>query len=138
MSIPPRAVSRFRSMDVLICVTLIIVAGACSRAPVVEPSPAMATPEQRLPYFPGIDVVPLDHGAFGVKIHGGMVGDGAPLYVIDGWPTTVAPTRGIGWLSREDIVRIEVVKNPADLAIYGPRGVNGVILITTKRGAQPR
>jgi TonB-dependent SusC/RagA subfamily outer membrane receptor len=138
MSIPPRAVSRFRSMDFVICATLILGAGACSRAPAVEPGPAMATPEQRLPHFPGIDVIPLDHGAFEVKIHSGMVGDGAPLYVIDGQPTPVAPTRGIDWLRSEDILRIEVVKNPADLAIYGPQGVNGVVLITTKKGAKPR
>jgi len=138
MSIPPRAVSRFRSMDVLICVTLIVAAGACSRAPAVEPVPAIATAEQALPQFPGIDVVPLDHGAFEVKLHSRMVGDGPPLYVIDGRPTTVAPSGGIDWLRREDIARIVVVKNPADLAIYGPRGVNGVILITTKKGAKPR
>jgi TonB-dependent SusC/RagA subfamily outer membrane receptor len=125
-------------MDVLICGTLLVTAGACSRAPTVEPGPAMAAPEQGLPHFPGIDVVPLDHGAFEVKIHSGMVGNGAPLYVIDGRPTTVAPNRGIDWLRREDIARIEVVKNPADLAIYGPRGVNGVVLITTKQGATPR
>jgi TonB-dependent SusC/RagA subfamily outer membrane receptor len=126
-------------MDVLICATLIVAAGACSRAPAVEPAPAIATSEHApMPQFPGIDVVPLDHGAFEVKIHSGMVGDGPPLYVIDGRPTTVAPGQGIDWLRREDIARIEVVKNPADRAIYGPRGVNGVILITTKKGAKPR
>jgi TonB-dependent SusC/RagA subfamily outer membrane receptor len=138
MSLPSRALSRFRSMDVLICATLIVAAGACSRAPAVEPGPEMAAAAQGLPHFPGIDVVPLDHGAFSVKIHSGMVGDGAPLYVIDGRPTTVAPTRGIDWLRPEDIARIEVLKSPAELAIYGPRGVNGVVLITTKKGAKPR
>jgi TonB-dependent SusC/RagA subfamily outer membrane receptor len=98
----------------------------------------MATAEQGLPHFPGVDVIPLDHGAFEVKIHSRMVGDGPPLYVIDGRPLTEAPTRGIDWLRREDIVRIEVVKNPADIAIYGTRGVNGVVLITTRGGAKPR
>jgi TonB-dependent SusC/RagA subfamily outer membrane receptor len=48
------------------------------------------------------------------------------------------PNRGINWLRREDIARIEVLKNPADLAIYGPRGVNGVILITANQGVTPR
>ena len=138
MSIPARAVARFHSVDVLICATLVVAAGACSRPPALEARPMMPTPEQRLPHFPGIDVVPLDHGAFAVRIHSGMVGDGEPLYVIDGRPTTVPPNRGIDWLRREDIARITVVKNPADLAIYGPRGVNGVIVITTKRGANPR
>src|SRR5690242_4769699 len=136
MSIAPRALSRVLSMDVLICGTLLV--AACSRAPTLGPGPAMAAPERGLRHFPGIDVVPMDHGGFAVKIHSAMVGDGAPLYVIDGRPTTVAPNRGIDWLRREDIARIEVVKNPADLAIYGPRGVNGVVLITTKQGATPR
>jgi TonB-dependent SusC/RagA subfamily outer membrane receptor len=125
-------------VDVLTCATLIVAAGACSRVPAVEPGPRTATAEQGLSRFPGIDVVPLAHAAFEIRIHSGMVGDGAPLYVIDGRPTMVAPNRGIDWLSREDIARIEVLKTPADLAIYGPRGVNGVVLITTIKGAQPR
>ena len=128
-----------RTMDVLICATLIGAAGgACARAPAPEPGPAIATPEQGLPHFPGVDVVPLDHGAFEVRIPGRKVGDGAPLYVIDGQPIVMARTRGIDWLKREDISRIEVVKNPAELAIYGPRGANGVVLITTKGGAKAR
>ena len=136
MSIAARAVTRFPSMAVLICAT--VLASACSRAPAVGPRPLVATPADGLPHFPGVDVVPLDHGAFAVRIHSGLVGDGDPLYVIDGRPTTVPANRGIDWLRREDIARITVVKNPADLAIYGPRGVNGVILITTKNAAMPR
>ena len=80
----------------------------------------------------------MDHGAFAIRISSGLVGGGAPLYVIDGQPMTIAPDRGIDWLTLEDIARITVVKNPADLAIYGPRGVNGVIVITTKHGVTPR
>jgi len=136
MSIAARAVPRFAPMAILICATL--VAGACSRAPAAGPRPVVATPADGLPYFPGVDVVPLDHGAFAVRIHSGLVGDGDPLYVIDGRPTTLPPNRGIDWLRREDLARITIVKNPADLAIYGPRGVNGVILITTKNAAMPR
>ena len=82
--------------------------------------------------FPGVDVVLMDRGAFAVKIHSGMVGAGEPLYVIDGQKTMLSSNRGIDWLKPEDIAQIRVLKSPAELAIYGPDGVNGVILITTK------
>ena len=41
--------------------------------------------------------------------------------------------RGIVFLSPHDIEKIEVLKNPADVALYGMRGGNGVIKITTKK-----
>jgi TonB-dependent SusC/RagA subfamily outer membrane receptor len=147
MSLSRRAVSRFHSADVLICATLILSAAACSRTPSLQPRPAVAeragerhksTIETGLPRFPGVDLVPMGHGAFAIRIHSGLVGDGPPLYVIDGQPMMIDLNRGIDWLRPEDISRITVVKNPADLAIYGPRGVNGVIAITTKHGAVPR
>ena len=148
MLLSRRALSRFLSTDALIYEILIVSAGACSRSPSVEPRPATvelsgqprlkSTVDGALIRFPGADLVPLDHGAFIVRIHSGMVGDGPPLYVIDGQPMVLAPNRGIDWLKPEDISRITVVKNPADLAIYGPRGANGVIVINTKQGAAPR
>ena len=147
MSISPCAVQRLHSMNVLICATAILSVGACSRRPSVEPRPMVAeaageplksTDERGLIRFPGVDLVPMDHGAFAIRIHSGLVGDGPPLYVIDGQPMMVGPDHGIDWFGPEEIAGITVVKNPADLAIYGPRGVNGVIAITTKHGARPR
>jgi TonB-dependent SusC/RagA subfamily outer membrane receptor len=61
-----------------------------------------------------------------------MVGDGPPLYVIDDAHIVVDPGVGINWLEPEDIIQIRVLKTPAETSVYGPRGVNGVILITTK------
>jgi TonB-dependent SusC/RagA subfamily outer membrane receptor len=40
---------------------------------------------------------------------------------------------GLDWLSPADIMRIDVLKYPAETSVYGPRGANGVILITTTR-----
>ena len=77
-------------------------------------------------------------GGFSMRILSGLAGDGQPLYVIDDSPSPVDPTRGIDWFEPEDIVRIRVLKNPAEIAVYGPNGANGVILITTKQGARPR
>lgn len=54
-----------------------------------------------------------------------------PLYVVDG----VAMGDGINFLNPNDIESIEVLKDASATAIYGARGANGVILITTTRGA---
>lgn len=53
----------------------------------------------------------------------------APLYVIDGFPTD-----DINLVNVNDVESIEVLKDAASAAIYGSRGSNGVILITTKSG----
>lgn len=70
-----------------------------------------------------------------------------PLYVIDGFPVVgdgVSPGSGNQWsaggrsplndINPNDIESIEILKDAAATAIYGARGANGVILITTKRG----
>lgn len=53
-----------------------------------------------------------------------------PLYIVDG----VAMDSGINFLNPNDIESIEVLKDASATAIYGARGANGVILITTERG----
>ncbi len=69
-----------------------------------------------------------------MRILSGLVGDGQPLYVIDDMPMPVDPSRGIDWFTLQDIARIKVLKDPAETTVYGPAGLNGVILITTKQG----
>lgn len=56
-----------------------------------------------------------------------------PLFVIDGIPMT-AGTNTIADFNTSDIESVEVLKDAASQAIYGSRGSNGVILVTTKRG----
>jgi TonB-linked SusC/RagA family outer membrane protein len=56
-----------------------------------------------------------------------------PLFVVDGIPMT-AGISSISDFNSEDIASIEVLKDAASQAVYGSRGSNGVILITTKRG----
>ncbi len=53
-----------------------------------------------------------------------------PLYVIDG-----VPAGGLNNIDPKDIESLEVLKDAASAAIYGSRAANGVVLITTKRGA---
>jgi len=58
-----------------------------------------------------------------------------PLYVIDGIPQTSSTGDGaIFDINPQDIKSMEILKDAAATAIYGSRGANGVILITTKRG----
>lgn len=59
--------------------------------------------------------------------------DNSPLYVIDGFPMEDA---NANILNPSEIESIEVLKDASATAIYGARGANGVILITTKRGQE--
>ena len=59
----------------------------------------------------------------------------APLYVIDGVPLQAG---GIEALNPRDIESIDILKDASSTAIYGSRGANGVVLVTTKRGQEGR
>ena len=70
-----------------------------------------------------------------IRIRGiGTINDANPLYVVDG----MAVTSGIDYLSPSDIERIDILKDAASCAVYGTRGANGVILVTTKKGSKDR
>lgn len=62
-----------------------------------------------------------------------------PLFVIDGFPIGLAGTGSgsspLNFINPEDIETIDVLKDASATAIYGSRGANGVILITTKKGS---
>ena len=62
---------------------------------------------------------------------GSAIGGNDPLYVVDG-----VITGDIKWLSPSDIQSMEILKDASATAIYGSRGANGVILITTKSGSE--
>lgn len=67
-----------------------------------------------------------------VRVRGGMsiTGDNSPLYIIDG----VQVENGLNTLNPQNIQTIDVLKDASATAIYGARGANGVIVITTKSG----
>ncbi len=72
-------------------------------------------------------------GAATVRIRGiGTLNNNDPLYIIDGVPTK----SGMHELNPNDIESIQVLKDAASASIYGSRAANGVIIITTKRGAE--
>ena len=66
-----------------------------------------------------------------VRVRGvGTINDASPLYVVDGMPVG-----NIDYLNPTDIQSVEVLKDAASAAIYGTKGANGVILVTTKSGS---
>jgi TonB-dependent SusC/RagA subfamily outer membrane receptor len=84
----------------------------------------------------GVQIVRLAGGGISVRIRGqgSMTGDNEPLYVVDGMLVQATADRGLYWLNPADIRRIEILKDPSTTSMYGMRGANGVVLITTRRG----
>ncbi|MBZ4191412.1 TonB-dependent receptor [Niabella beijingensis] len=84
----------------------------------------------------GVNVTSVDGqpgSAVNITIRGAnsITQDNSPLYVIDGFPIE-GPNNNV--INPQDIVSLEVLKDASATAIYGSRGANGVIIITTKRG----
>lgn len=66
-----------------------------------------------------------------IRIRGvGTINDNNPLLVIDGVPVS----SGLNTLNMNDVESMQVLKDASATAIYGSRGANGVVIITTKRG----
>jgi TonB-dependent SusC/RagA subfamily outer membrane receptor len=83
----------------------------------------------------GVVVTSSPDGGISVRIRGAssFSGNSEPLYVIDGVPITPGPGGSLSGLSPYDIESIKVLKDPAELTMYGSRGANGVIVIKTKK-----
>lgn len=66
-----------------------------------------------------------------VRVRGGgsITQDNSPLYIVDGFPIA-----SISDIAPQDIETIDILKDASSTAIYGARGANGVILVTTKGG----
>lgn len=81
----------------------------------------------------GVQVItsgkPGDNPTF--RIRGtGTIGNNDPLIVVDGMPLN----GGLNQLNMNDVESLQVLKDASSTAIYGSRGANGVVIITTKRG----
>ena len=60
-----------------------------------------------------------------------------PLFVIDGFPIAYGADGALDGLNPRDVESIRVLKNASETALYGSRGANGVVLITTVRPTAP-
>jgi TonB-dependent starch-binding outer membrane protein SusC len=95
-------------------------------------------------------------GGISIRIRGSssISGSSEPLYVIDGFPiendpdaaspgsggrvTATVPSNPLAALNPNDIESIQVLKDASATAIYGARGANGVVIVTTRRGRAGR
>jgi TonB-linked SusC/RagA family outer membrane protein len=71
-----------------------------------------------------------------IRVRGGgsITQDNSPLYVVDG----IQIENALSVISPQDIASVDVLKDAASTAIYGARGANGVVIITTKNGIEGR
>ena len=147
-ALPPTAMtSSLPTAAFSVCV-LIGLSAACTRNttrldPLVEP-PVTADDIERnsgdpikvlQAKVPGLVISRTAGGDLAIQIRGtsSFYSSNEPLYVIDDTP--VQPGRGgaLRGLNPHDIESIRVLKDPSETGIYGMRGANGVILITTKK-----
>lgn len=86
----------------------------------------------------GVQVIRHAGGGISIRIRGAtsFIGGTEPLYIVDGMPVQADPGRGLDWLNPGDVQRIEILKDAAATSIYGVRGANGVVVITTRRPAR--
>ncbi|HXT15390.1 MAG TPA: TonB-dependent receptor [Gemmatimonadaceae bacterium] len=133
-----------------------------SVTPNVDQTPVLSLEQTLQGAAPGVMVTQASSapgGALSIRIRGGssVTGNNEPLYVIDGFPiendpdaqnpsdggrdaSTTVPSDPLSALNPNDIESIEILKDASATSIYGARGANGVIIITTKHGqsARPR
>ena len=86
---------------------------------------------------PGVSVMtnnqPGESPTMRIRGSGSISAGNDPLYVVDGFPLM---TSSISEINANDIASVEILKDASATAIYGSRGANGVIIITTKTGAK--
>ncbi len=86
----------------------------------------------------GVDITtslrPGELGRIYIRGARSLTASNSPLYVVDGIP--IMSGSGIETLNEQDIESIEILKDASATAIYGSRGANGVVLVTTKRGTE--
>lgn len=102
------------------------------------------TPEQLLQgKVAGVNIIsssgePGANQLISIRGQGSLRSGATPLFVVDGMPLDNASTGGetnpLNFLNPQDIESIDVLKDASATAIYGARGANGVVLITTKKG----
>ena len=100
--------------------------------------PAATAAEAIVGKMAGVQVVATDGSPDAeiiIRVRGGgsITGDNSPLYIVDGFPVN-----SISDVAPNDIATIDILKDASSTAIYGARGANGVIIITTKSGQEGR
>lgn len=83
----------------------------------------------------GVDITsserPGTMGSINIRGVRSLTASNSPLFVVDGIPLS---SGGIDYLNPNDIESIDILKDASATAIYGSRGANGVVIVTTKQG----
>lgn len=132
-----------------------VTGAVASLTPNVDRAPITSLEQTLQGTVPGVQVTQASSapgGGMSIRIRGGssVNGSNEPLYVVDGFPiennpatdgdptnggrTNTAPANPLAALNPSDIASIEILKDASATSIYGSRGANGVVMITTKRG----
>ncbi len=103
---------------------------------VLEAMPVSSVAEAMAGRLAGVQVTSTEGGPdaeIKIRVRGGgsISQDNSPLYIVDGFPVS-----SISDIAASDIERMDVLKDASATAIYGARGANGVIIITTKSGSE--
>jgi TonB-linked SusC/RagA family outer membrane protein len=114
------------------------VTGSVAKAPVenMQKAPVRSFDEALAGRVAGVNVSSVDGqpgSAINITIRGAgsVTQDNSPLYVIDGFPIE---NPNNNFINPQDIESIDILKDASATAIYGSRGANGVIMITSKKG----
>lgn len=106
----------------------------------IESRPVTTIEESLQGMVPGLNIAqraasPGELGTVSIRGLGSITAGTQPLWVVDGFPTDQRTAMAI---NPGDIQSVDVLKDASSTAIYGSRGANGVILITTKSGKSGR
>jgi TonB-dependent SusC/RagA subfamily outer membrane receptor len=105
----------------------------------LQQSPNQPIEQQLMARTPGVVIGRTSSGDLTIRVRGGsssVSGNNAPLYIVDGVPFSPSTEGGLSGLNPNDIQSIKVLKDAADITMYGIRGANGVIVIKTKHKGQ--
>ena len=104
----------------------------------IERAPGRSLAQLLSDRFPGVSVTETSDGGLSVRIRGvsSFMSNNQPLCMVDDVPVDIAHGASLRSINPRDIASIEVVQDPAGMAMYGVRGANGVIVIRTKRPGQ--
>jgi len=117
-----------------LAITASVAVAACASQP--APLALQPTLQLLMARASGLEVRSLGQGQFTLLVRGrpGLGDRQEPLVVIDGTPYTENGADVLASMTPRDVKRVEVLRDAASTSLYGTRGTNGVLLVTTRRG----
>lgn len=131
--------SLVRSVICFSALAILLLLPGCAKRRDAEPADLQTVEDVFRAAAPGLRITRTANGGIAVQLVRGpssFYSSNEPLYVLDGTPFQPGPGGALTGVNPHDIESIKVLKDPADIAMYGMRGANGVIVITTKKPGQ--